>query len=51
MNFAAGDIVRLKSGGPTMTIRWVDEGEAYCEWFSKDENKGATFAFHQLEKV
>jgi uncharacterized protein YodC (DUF2158 family) len=29
----AGDLVQLKSGGPTMTIRWIEDGEAFCEWF------------------
>jgi uncharacterized protein YodC (DUF2158 family) len=53
--FSAGDVVKLKSGGPAMTIRWVevtDGGteEAYCEWFVKDENKGATFATAMFEK-
>lgn len=33
MNLQAGDVVRLKSGGPAMTIKYIDGKEAYCQWF------------------
>lgn len=46
-----GDVVCLKSGGPRMTIRWIDsERQAYCEWFDGAANKGAKFALTSLEK-
>ena len=32
---AAGDIVRLKSGGPEMTVLDVDEAAAVCVFFDK----------------
>ncbi len=39
-----GSIVQLKSGGPTMTVNWVQYpnerrsfSEAYCEWFIEDK--------------
>lgn len=48
----AGDVVILKSGGPEMVIRWVNEdGEAYCEWFDGKKTAGHTFALIQLQKV
>jgi len=40
MNFQKGDIVTLKSGGPTMTIENVQEfvtgTVVICTWFDKD---------------
>ncbi len=33
MNFKAGDIVKLKSGGPSMTITEVNSGDARCVYF------------------
>jgi uncharacterized protein YodC (DUF2158 family) len=35
--FKPGDTVRLKSGGPLMTIHTVrTDGTAWCEWFDKN---------------
>lgn len=47
-DISEGSVVQLKSGGPKMTVRWVEEGQAYCQWFSKDEEKGAKFSVAQL---
>jgi len=33
-----------------MTIRWIEDGEAYCEWFDGKKNLGAKFALPQLTK-
>ena len=44
----SGDVVQLKSGGPTMTIRFVENDEAYCEWFDNKAVKGARFILKQL---
>jgi uncharacterized protein YodC (DUF2158 family) len=38
----AGSVVRLKSGGPSMTVKWVGnshlgEHGAYCQWFVQDK--------------
>lgn len=32
----AGDLVKLKSGGPIMTVRSVHENNIECEWFDKE---------------
>ena len=30
-----GDVVKLKSGGPIMTVNNIEEnGEMYCKWFA-----------------
>ncbi|WP_415469045.1 DUF2158 domain-containing protein [Acetobacter persici] len=41
----------MKSGGPAMTIAWVNDGEAYCEWFDDKEPKKQTFQVTSLHKV
>ncbi|WP_192180042.1 YodC family protein [Mesorhizobium amorphae] len=45
--FKVGDVVRLKSGGPSMTIDEVSapDGELsiWCIWFDKGTQKGAGF--------
>jgi len=38
----AGSVVRLKSGGPPMTARWVEHEESglvsvCCDWFIEDK--------------
>ncbi|HKT27884.1 YodC family protein [Dyella sp.] len=49
-DFKPGDVVQLKSGGPVMTIKFIDEDEeAFCEWFDKKEElKAGRFTVHQL---
>ena len=48
MNIKVGDMVALKSGGPTMTVASVDElhGQltAWCDWFD-EKNKTTRHAF------
>jgi len=38
-----GDVVVLKSGGPQMTVNFIEEGSdppsAYCTWFDKNQTK------------
>lgn len=54
-DFKVGDTVRLKSGGPLMTISGVgenpssgsrDENYWRCEWFDKDQ-KSHMQSFHK----
>lgn len=35
--YAAGDVLRLKSGGPKMTVRDMDGADAVaCTWFDRN---------------
>ena len=44
-NFKAGDTVRLKSGGPLMTISYVNQSNDFvgCEWFDDKNLKSGDF--------
>lgn len=54
-----GDLVVLKSGGPTMTVRTVEHGNGHCivwcDWFGHtdarqwDTSSRRSFHLHQLE--
>lgn len=46
--FKGGDVVQLKSGGPIMTIKWVEGNEALCQWFDKSDIKQHKFSLEQL---
>lgn len=48
MSFRIGEVVRLKSGGPKMTVQYVDEpssgnANVHCIWF--DDSKMCTGQF------
>ena len=46
----AGDTVKLKSGGPVMTVSGKNTlGQPVCQWFDKNELKHATFNSESLE--
>ncbi len=56
--FEMGDMVRLKSSGPEMTIEDVDEysmgsgrQQALCKWFEGKDLKQEPFEFPSLEKA
>lgn len=57
MEFKAGDLVQLKSGGPTMTIGDIGKYgydnflSANCLWFSADEPKQQLFRLEMLKHV
>ena len=38
-NFKEGDVVRLKSGGPLMTVLKVTDLLISCIWFAKNDEK------------
>ena len=44
-----GDIVRLKSGGPVMTVDSVDQGTARCVWMKDETPMERTFSIAALE--
>jgi uncharacterized protein YodC (DUF2158 family) len=37
MDFKIGDVVKLKSGGPKMTVSTIKDGEVWCTWFEDDK--------------
>jgi uncharacterized protein YodC (DUF2158 family) len=47
----AGDKVRLKSGGPIMTVQVAPDHMAYCVWFVGDKTHHGTFAQDTLNLV
>ncbi|WP_313078331.1 YodC family protein [Agrobacterium pusense] len=56
MGLKAGDTVRLKSGGPAMTVKRVaDNGNVVCEWFNRNdgnfEHKWHEFVQTSLETI
>jgi uncharacterized protein YodC (DUF2158 family) len=52
--FQIGELVKLKSGGPVMTVNDVDVVDisiVYCKWFSGSKNLKDSFHVDSLEKV
>jgi uncharacterized protein YodC (DUF2158 family) len=49
--FEAGDIVRLKSGGPPMVVRSVGGDTAYCQWYAGVDLHQGTFLFTSLRDI
>jgi uncharacterized protein YodC (DUF2158 family) len=50
-----GAVVRLKSGGPLMTVEEIEERSkgraAVCSWFVNDKRERSTFLVSTLEVV
>jgi len=50
-----GDVVRLASGGPPMTVNWLptdaNDKTIFCLWFSGDERKDGEFQADSLVKA
>ena len=49
--FNVGDIVKLKSGGPEMTVEDVGEDAISCVWFADTEIGRSKFLEATLEKA
>jgi len=51
--FEIGDVVKLKSGSPKMTVKEVDFNNVYCVYFNEVTHNPATFDADMdlLEKV
>lgn len=50
--YAIGDVVKLKSGGPDMTIRSIPEvyqGIYRCQWFAGKKLEDGAFPYDSLE--
>jgi uncharacterized protein YodC (DUF2158 family) len=46
----AGDTVMVKSGGPLMTVKSLQETDAICVWFEGKTKKESKFALVTLVK-
>jgi uncharacterized protein YodC (DUF2158 family) len=52
MNFKVGDVARLKSGGPNMTVnRLTAPSGVSCVWFEGTKKEASTFNQSALEKA
>jgi uncharacterized protein YodC (DUF2158 family) len=50
MTLKKGDTVKLKSGGPVMTVQGESMGgEVICKWFVEEQMMSATFVEEALE--
>ena len=47
-----GDTVQLKSGGPVMTVVYVDsDGNMDCAWFDGEEKKTGSFPAAAMDRT
>lgn len=51
MSFQKGDLVRLKSGGPVMTVTLVLGSTMECKWFSGSKSQKDRYAIEALDAV
>lgn len=47
---SVGDVVRIKSGGKTMTIEEIEGSEVFCVWFVGDQPQRGSFNAATLVK-
>lgn len=51
-DFKIGDVVRLKSGGPKMTVDSLKgKDTVQCRWFEDKQVRSAEFSSESLKKV
>ena len=50
-DFKDGDVVRLKSGGPKMTVSEVSGSDCNCQWFDEKKLLFGYFNSEALVKV
>lgn len=48
--FKIGDVVKLKSGGPEMTVIEIKENEMRTVWFAGAKKQEAYFLFDVIDK-
>ncbi|WP_081499456.1 MULTISPECIES: YodC family protein [unclassified Pseudomonas] len=51
MAFAIGTIVKLKSGGPDMTVYSIDRSHLNCQWFAGKKLERGAFHVETIELV
>jgi uncharacterized protein YodC (DUF2158 family) len=55
MSFKEGDVVKLKSGGPKMTVTSVGDQlgtpSVWCSWFTAGKNNAGVFPLGAVEIV
>ena len=49
--FKKGDVVRLKSGGPDMSVEMISKDQVMCTWFNGKKTESQEFDQAVLEKV
>ena len=49
--FQRGDVVRLRSGGPEMTVREEKKGSVVCDWSENETTRRDSFYAEQLISV
>ena len=51
MRFSLGDVVELKSGGPSMTFDEISADSVHCVWFIDNKREGSWFNAATLTKT